>query len=269
MSDAKQGRDERQSVRSVERALDVLLSLTDGERTLTAIAATTDLSKATVHRLLTGLSSRAMVSQDPASATYMLGPGCFPIALAVNEATGPLSAVARPHLEALRDHTGETVTIHVRTGTQRVCVAEVESKEAIRYTAGVGAVAPVHTGAAGKALLAFLDAWTLDRLLDAITLDAVTPRTITDHQRLRTELKRVRARGWAESRGERVLGARAVSAPIRVEERLVGAISVLGPEVRLTDRSLRAIRGSLLYTAGRIAEGLGGGTRPMLSADRT
>ncbi len=63
-----------QSVRAVERALDILLCITREEptRSLTQIAESVHMSKATVHRLLTALEKKQFITRDKAPGRYRL-----------------------------------------------------------------------------------------------------------------------------------------------------------------------------------------------------
>lgn len=249
-------------VRSVARAVDILLVLTTGSRSLGDIAESTNLSKATVHRLLASLAAKEFVTQDPASGDYMLGPGCFAIVDAVSRGFGGLGVVARPLLEHLHEVTRETVTLHVRVGSQRICVAELPSPQSVRYTAGVGASAPIHTGSAGKLLLALSDNTERNEILDNTPLEALTEETITDRGVLERELERIRRRGYAESRGERVTGGAAVSAPILGSNgRIIAALSVLGPDGRVTDQRLKELRPMVIEAAQEISDSIAANDR--------
>lgn len=244
-------------VRSVGRAVDILMALTHGPYSLGRIAEQTELSKATTHRLLASLAHRQLVVQDQQTGDYLLGPGAFILADAVLRGMGGLGVVARPMLETLRDRTRETITLHVRAGSQRVCVEELVGPQSVRYTAGVGAVNPIHSGSAGKLLLAFSDEAERAQLLGQLTLEPVTDATITDRGVLERELHRVRRDGFAESRGERVAGAAAISAPIFAPDgAILAALSILGPEGRLTEATMEEFRPLLLETAGAISEQL-------------
>jgi predicted transcriptional regulator len=63
-----------QSVRAVERALDILLCITREEptRSLTQIAESVNMSKATVHRLLTALEKKRFITRDKVPGRYCL-----------------------------------------------------------------------------------------------------------------------------------------------------------------------------------------------------
>jgi DNA-binding IclR family transcriptional regulator len=243
--------------RLVERALDILTALSDGPKTFTVICQKVGLSKGTVHRILIGLSYSEFVVQVPESGEYMLGPGCYRMARGLIEENGGIAGLVRPVLQALWEGTEETVILHVRVGASRVCIAELQSPRSLRYTAGIGSSAPLHVGAAGKVLLAWFDDAQLRKILPD-SLGSTTEATITDFGVLREELEHVRRQGWAESHGERVQGAFAISAPIFDDRHHVAAsVSVLGPEVRLTRTRFIELRRELVETAARASALLG------------
>jgi DNA-binding IclR family transcriptional regulator len=242
-------------VRAVARSIDLLMALTAGPRSLGALAKETRLSKATAHRLLVTLAYQDLVIQDPQAGEYSLGPGCFRLVEAVSDGLSGLSAVTRPILEALRDRTGETVTLHVRIASQRICIQELASRHEMRYMAGLGATAPIHVGSAGKLLLAYLDPTEREKLLRSITLTPVTGATITDPDALRREFERIRRRGWAESRGERIVGAASLSTPVfDARGAIVAALSVLGPEARFDKARFAEARDLAIKAAAEATE---------------
>lgn len=218
---------------TLTKAIDVVMALLPGPRTLAVIAKQADLPKPTVHRLLEGLAYHDLVIQVDDDGTYALGPGCLRLAESATKDGGGLTGVASPVLEQLWLQTEETVALHVRVGTQRICVIELISPGPLRYVSGVGSSAPLHVGSAGKVLLAFLSPKEQREVLDKLRLDPVSPNTITDPEALRAELVKVRRQGWARSFGERVPGAGAFSAPVFAgKNRLLAALSVLGPAER-------------------------------------
>ncbi|MPZ63875.1 MAG: helix-turn-helix domain-containing protein [Propionibacteriales bacterium] len=257
------------AVRSVTRAVDVLMALTSGPRSLGRLAEETKLSKTTVHRLLASLSHHQLIMQDTVTADYLLGPGSLRLVDALTTGMGGIGILARPVLSRLQAETLETVTLHTRFGAQRICVEELPSQLAIRYTAGVGAASPVHTGSAGKVLLAYMDAGEREHLLDHADLEALTDATITDRATLERELALVRRRGFAESHGERVVGGAAVSAPVWAPTgHILAALSVLGPEGRLKPAKLREIRPSVVEGAREISRRIAGAQMEQHDKDR-
>lgn len=227
---------EESPVRAVMRAMEILLAVASrGPATLADICSTADVSKATGHRLLRTLSHRELVIQDLESGFYALGPGALVIADALTRGACGLGLVASHILEDLRDLSGETVALHTRIDAHRVCVAEKPSLQDLRYTAGVGHSVPVHSGSAGKVLLAFLPEDERRELVQRLSLSPVTERTITDRGILEAELNVVARRGHAISVGERLLGASGLSVPIfGADDRVLASLSLIGPDNRLT-----------------------------------
>ena len=86
-------------VRSVARALDLVFLSRGLPRSLGSLARSTRLSRGTAHRLLATLADAGLVRQDPATATYALGPVCFDLLEAVTRGAGGLDIIAAPILE--------------------------------------------------------------------------------------------------------------------------------------------------------------------------
>lgn len=220
-------------IQSVERAIDVLRVLAAGPQTVTTVANATGLAKGTVSRLLASLTHARFVVREAGSRRYMLGPGLLGLVAEVKTTFGWVGALAGPVLNALRDETGETITVHIRIGMERVCVDELPSPHPLRYTASVGSVDSLHIGSAGRVLLAFMDERERENTIAALRLDPVTENTITDRDALRREIELTRERGWAISIAERTQGSAALSVPVHGLDS-VAALSVLSPKERLT-----------------------------------
>src|SRR5439155_26020677 len=100
-------------VAAVERALAVLDALSDGappELGTNEIARRTGINASTVSRLLATLASAGIVEHVPATGRYRLGVRLLQLGNAVL-ARLDLREVARPHLYALVEETGETATL--------------------------------------------------------------------------------------------------------------------------------------------------------------
>ncbi|WP_041775864.1 IclR family transcriptional regulator [Blastococcus saxobsidens] len=233
----------------VERTIDVLLALADGPSSFGVMSQRTELSKATLHRILGALSHQQFVVQDPVDGKYMLGAGCYRLMTSLTLGRGGIGTISRPGLERLQALCGETIVVHVRAGRDRICVEELASPHPLRYVNGVGLAAPLHVGSAGKVLLAWLDEYTLEQILP-VDLPRLTEQTVVDRATLREELKLARQQGWAQSAGERVVGAAAISAPVfGANSEVVASVSILGPSARLTDERLHDLKDPLLNTA--------------------
>jgi DNA-binding IclR family transcriptional regulator len=247
--------DSRSPVRSVARAVDLLVALGRGPQQLGPLSAEVGLSKATAYRILTTFRQKEMVLQDSSSGAYQLGPACIHLASSLVDGRAGFPFDAEKELDGLRSSTGETVTVHVRLGPSRICIRELPSSQAIRYTAGLGATVGVHVGSAGKVLLAFMADADRSRLLQSLDLQPLTSSTIHDRNSLLTELEDIRRRGVAVSKGERVEGAVGVSAPVFDSAgRILAAVSVLGPESRLGPEQVERAEILVRDTTARITK---------------
>ena len=243
-------------VRSIARCLDVLSALSAGPAALREVASGVNLSKATAHRLLAALAHGAFVIQDPESGRYMLGPALLLAADSAIESFSGLGILAMPSMEGLRQASDETVALHIRVGSRRICIAELPSAQPMRFTCGVGETSPIHTGSAGKLLLAYASPETQSLIIDHGPLEALTDYTVTDPAALRAELDTIRERGWSDSRSERNPGAAGLSAPVFYDsDHIAAAVSVFGPEQRLTPR-FDELREPLLRAAAGVTDAL-------------
>jgi DNA-binding IclR family transcriptional regulator len=244
------------SVKSVERSIDLLFVLAERPVTLTEVSNRTGLSKSTALRLLSTLAHGGLIIKDPLSGNYQLGPGCLKLGHGFMTGQGGFEALAREPLHLLWEETGETVTVHVRTGRQRVCVDEIPSAHSVRYVAEVGASSPVYLGSAGRVLLAFLPPAELDVLIGGVRLVAPATGAVMDDASYRKELDAVRRRGYAMSESERILGGAAISVPIYKSGGVLASLSILGPSARLTRKARLAALPRLNETAAELSKAL-------------
>ena len=221
------------SVRAVERALAILTSLSEEDLRLVELSDRLQLHKATVTRLLSSLARGEMVSRD-GGGRYRLGPGLHRLTTRRVARYRHLVDYLRQPLVAVWQSTGETVTVHVRVGVERVCIEELESTATIAFRSGVGSRVPVHVSSSGKVLIAFMADADRGRLLDELVLVRLTDRTITNRAKLEQELQTIRRVGHAMSQGERTPGAASVSVPVfDAMGDMVAAASVIGPDSRM------------------------------------
>lgn len=136
----------------LDKSVAVLEAVAAAERscTLADLVAATGISRATVHRLAVALEAHGLVRRD---GNGRFAPGLHLIALGRAAAERwPLAEAARPHLEELRDETGESVQLYVRDGDERICVVSLESAHELRTIVAEGARLPLGVGSAGRIL---------------------------------------------------------------------------------------------------------------------
>jgi len=241
------------NVNSITKGVSILRSLSAGTERISDLSSELRLSKGTVHRLLKTLGQLDLVMQDPITRRYYLGPLILELASKPIISHQRLVTCALDEMKYLRDVTRETVAIHIRIGLERLILEEFQGLETVKYSAGKGFVLPLYAGAGGKVLLSELDEKELHLLLRNLQLIFLGPNTITDQKMLLKEIRRVRQQGYATSFGEREKGSSSISVPIKNYICPV-ALSILGPDNRLTLKKMMDILKEVKWGAGRISE---------------
>jgi DNA-binding IclR family transcriptional regulator len=243
---------------AIHRALRVLKCFSTDHPTvsLTEITNMTGLTMPTAHRIVKALQSNQFVAHDELTARYSLGPALLRMAGVILRREENLGSVATPYLERLRDITGETVGLHAPHDGDRICLVEIVGSHAIRMATGVGQTYPLHAGAAGKAILAFLPPERVEHAL-AEPLQLVSTGEPVNPAELRHELSHIRSTGYAFSRGETVHGANALAVPVFGSRGVLGSINITGPDSRWDTASMDAAVPDLLRIADKLSEQFG------------
>jgi DNA-binding IclR family transcriptional regulator len=224
----------------LDRSMTLLELLAGGPRSLRSLAEASGLPRPTAHRLLVALEVHGLAGRTEDGA-FRLGPRLTELALRAGDGL-ELGRIAIGVLGRLHEQTGESVQLYVRSGDRRLCVAARDAGAGLRDSVPVGAVLPLDAGSGGKVLLAWSD--------DADRFPAADSG----------ELTAVRRRGWAASVAEREPGVASVSAPVRRDGHLLGAVCVSGPASRLGPSPGRRLA-PLVVAAGQELAALAGTAR--------
>ncbi|WP_253258558.1 IclR family transcriptional regulator [Pseudonocardia sp. N23] len=215
-------------LRKIVQILDAF-SIESSELGLQQITRATGLPASTCQRLVRNMVAEGFL--DRVDDRYRIGMG-----LVQRAAPGTfgldLVALSRPVLQALRDETGETACLYVRSGPYRTIVALAESRHPVMRLFVVGMVMPLHAGSAGKVLMA----WDPTARKEAVGhgLGRFTDHTVVDIDVLTAQLADVRDAGFAASFEERDAGAASISAPVfGLSGELVAALGIGAPLQRL------------------------------------
>jgi len=227
------------------------------ELTLSDVARATGLTRAAARRFLHTLVELGYVRSD--GRLFALRPRVLDLGYAYLSSL-TLPEVAQPHLEELAATVHESSSMSVLDGHEIVYVARVPTKRIMTMVISVGTRFPAYASSMGRVLLAGQgDSW-LDRYLASARLLPLTSRTITDPVRLRAELRRVRAQGWALVDQELEEGLRSLAVPLRDPDgRVVASVNVSTQVSRHTVVSMRAeLLPQLLATTAAVEEDLHG-----------
>jgi DNA-binding IclR family transcriptional regulator len=245
-------------LKSLRRTIRVLecFSIREPRLSLSDIARRVGLPASTTHRILSTLRGTGFVEQDGERDQYRLGLKLLELGSVVL-ATMELHREAAPFLEALARATGETVHLGVFDGSQVVSIEKMESTHGLATNVTIGKGAPAYCTGVGKALLAHQPPAVLDHVC-RLGLRRYTARTLTDPRRLRKELERVRARGYAVDDEEHDVGVRCVAAPIRnYTGAVIASLSVSGPATRITPEAIPGLAERVKEAAGKLSLQLG------------
>ena len=234
------------------------LAATNHTAGVSQLSRTTGYPKSTVHRLLTDMTEFGVVRQVD-DGQYEIGILLFELGSRARMGFD-LRVIAMPHLQHLRDETGETAHLGVRADETLhdidgavIYIEKVESAQAIRMSSEMGRRNPLYCTSLGKVLLAFSEQELVERFLSEAVLLPRTPNTITDRRRLRAELAQVKRQGFAVDDEELELGLRCIAVPVLAKGRVVAAVSIAGPTTRVHADSISRLAGAVTEAAARIS----------------
>lgn len=225
------------TLQTVDRALQMLLCFDGKNQYWRAAELTRHLGwdKSVTHRLLTTLANRGFLALDPRTHVYRLGISTYHLGqIAAHD--NPLTPVVRPLARELARACGESVLFTIQEDDESHCLVAVEGPSPISYSTQVGRRLPGHVGAGSKALFAWSSESEQQQLFAGRPLARFTDTTITDPEQLWTEFTSIRQHGYAVSDGELDPDVGAIAVPVRRGHAVVGALSAVGPQTRVTRR---------------------------------
>ncbi len=225
-------------IKSAGRILDLLEYMASRREAVPLAQIVRDLSfpKSSAHGLVQTLAARGHVVQDDAGR-YMLVEASrhgFPF----RRHEEPLVVVAKPFMEKLREESGETIllaTMNAHCDIRRL--AKCVSRHRVRYDVNLDAAIAAYCTATGRVLLAFTPKEALEHYLSRVQLLSYTRYTVTDIERIREMLVKVRRDGYALNDQEFVTGSTGIAAPIFDGSGAVAAALNIGvPTVRYNEQ---------------------------------
>jgi DNA-binding IclR family transcriptional regulator len=261
------GSPDRPVVEAVLRAMRLLDCFEEGEPELPLMTFVRrgGYSKTTTHRLLNTLTAAGWLERT-ADSRFRLTMRSFQIGSILIESLD-IRRVAPPIMTRLSIESQQTIYLMVPAGTHAVCLERMTQGARIRVLdLEVGGSRPLNVGGAPRALLAYNE-----NLLPALLragLTGRTPASLTDEHDLRTDLARIRERGYSISDEDSTDGVAAIGTPVfDGSEQAVAALSLGG----LRDDILpprQAHVDALIRAADDISERLGSRQRAAARAVR-
>ena len=203
-----------------------------------------------VFRLTKALSVHGYVERDLAGSRFVLTQKLLTLVQPKREDRS-LAQLSWETLRLLRDSTGESAHIGIRSGFDCVVLERVIGPSLFKYYVEAGARGPLHAGAPGKVMLAWLPEGELELALSQMELTRITDATITSKRAFAAALKEVRGKGYAMDLGETLEGLRCLGAPVfDAEGRVCASVWITAPAPRL-DLEAEKKYAPLVIEAGR------------------
>ncbi|HEU5019328.1 MAG TPA: IclR family transcriptional regulator [Pseudolabrys sp.] len=248
------------AVRAAETTLRVLetVAFSEEELGVTQIAARLGLTKGAVFRHLHGLVERGYLLQNPTTSHYRLGVKAYLIGRLAPRAND-LAGSAEGPMRKLSEQTGITTVLTTPTAHGCLVLNTILASRTIEIGVRPGSELSFHAAAQGKIILAFGPGPLLDRALKG-RLPSLTPHTITDAGKLRTEIAKVREQGYAIAPEESLLGIAALAAPVfNMRDELVAAVALVGSIQYIPRKPSRSMIDGVKRMAQDISRNLGYG----------
>jgi len=165
-----------------------------------------------------------------------------------------LAPIARPFLDVLSGQLKETVHLAQLDHAQVLYIDKRNAAQPVKMFSDAGKVGPAYCTGVGKAMLAYLDDVTLERVLGQQSYHRFTEHTLCSPKALKDELIATRKRGFAYDREEHEPGIICVAVPILgPSDRVLGAMSITGSTARTSLDNLTDLVPHLQDTAAKIA----------------
>lgn len=242
-------------LKSVERTLDVLEFLSKTRSIgITELADTIKIGRSTAHRILSTLEKKGFAVQDPESGRYALGHMVFQLAKSVIHMIEPVKYVL-PYLRELCEKIGENIAFGIITPAKdrTLILAEEIADKAVIAKPVLFQRFPIPVCPCGKAYLLTLNDRQLRTVLSKNGIVRFTEYT-PPPPALKRQLIQFHKLGYTLSKDEFSVGLSAMASGIcDAEDKFAGAIMVVGPSFRFTDRAIKQWGKLLLQTAAKLS----------------
>mgnify|MGYP001347819352 FL=1 len=239
---------------SIRKALAIIECVGKSTRPLKSseVASLTKLERATAFRILTYLTSLGYLFKDVTNNLYSLGHKIFEF----GDKSDFLKTLTSYSIDHIRDLSRET---------QLITYLAVLEGPHIVYCDKVGPsgeTAPrsfrmrqdAHSTALGKAMLAYKSFEELKEIYKSYSLHKHTENTITSLEKLYTELRKVRTKGYSSNEAETFNYVYGIGAPILDQQnRAIAAISLSGTKSTINIKTIPILAEKITKTSKKIS----------------
>ena len=238
------------------RALTILeeIARVGGPLSSVEIAASVDLAKPTVHRLLLLLEKAGFIQREPNSRRFI--PGYRLTRMAVGSLmNAPRKIERQAILRRLVDEVRETANMTTLDGDRIVYLERVECGWPLRTQLEPGSRVPIHCGASGKLFLSLMPDTQRKKLLTKIKLTRYTKHTIVDPAAFEAELKRTKSSKIGIDREEMMEGLIGLAVPVfDANKQIIATVAIHATSARTNAQAVLAFVPALRRAAVAVAE---------------
>jgi IclR family pca regulon transcriptional regulator len=224
-----EGLDKRDWIAGLDRGLSLIQTFDEANSRQTATQAgqRCGLTRTAARRYLLTLLHLGYVATD--GKLFWLTPRVMRLGQSYLE-SARLPRIVQPSLQRVAMGTQEISFVSVLDGDDIVYIARNGQNRSMNTSFALGARVPAHTTASGMLLMALQGADAVEEWLQKGRLRTFSSHTITDHDRLRQEMARIRAQDWSLSERQLDLTYRGVAVPLRDHKgNTIAALSVSIP----------------------------------------
>ena len=234
------------------RLLSAVADATDGMG-ISEISRNLDISKSTVHGIISALEGQGALIKDPVSKRFKIGYALIELGKKAYSRVN-FKEIARPFIEELMNTCNESVFIGVKSRNNVIILDVVESSKDYKITSPVGTIIPLLAGAVGKVFMSEMDKKDVQEFINAEGLTQFTEKTIVNLDDYFKELLNVQKYGFAIDDEEYLPGVRAVAAPVKGNGLYLSSVWVVGFKSSMNDDILKNITDQVIETAGKISK---------------
>ena len=202
---------------AIARAAHLLRLVSAGGETgasVAELAAASELTRPTTHRLLAALRQEGLVDRDEQSGRWLPGPELYLMGSAA-AARYDVTALGRDIVRSLAVRTEESAFLSVRRGDETGCLLREEGSFPIRsFVLSEGVRFPLGVASAGLAILAFLEPHDVDAYLERHPDLESAWGAPHGQKRLRARLRQTQEQGFALNPGLIVEGSWGMGAAV-------------------------------------------------------
>ena len=240
-------------VNSLQKAFEVLRAFSAEQRQLSPaeISRITGLDKSATQRFVFTLFSLGYLRRDQRTKLYSISPRMLEFGYSYLHGDH-LVEVAHPFLVDAHEATGETINLAVLDRDDVIIVSRIPSRHVVSVNVHIGLRMPALYSSPGRAVCAFLDEGSRERMLEATALKAYTEYSVTKLSEVRRTVEAARKDSFCITHSQYFQGDISVAAPVfHSAGKPAAAISLAAPDTRTTVEDARREFAPIIVEAAR------------------